>query len=138
MEKDDKKGEILKQIKDEGISTALLLIGLGTGVTIMQLAKSKVPNPWLLPAGAFAAGFAVKLFVKNASAKDIATGIMLAGGGDIAKKGLDLAATKIPALAQISNALPALSGPGGQAYITPQSLRGDFTPATVVGTQLFR
>lgn len=129
--------KILTKVKDEGISTLLLLIGLGTGVTIMRLAKNSVPNQWLLPAGAFTAGFITKLLSGNATVKDIGTGIMLAGGADAAKKGLDLAATKIPALAQVSDALPSLSGPT-PAYIVPQSLRGDFTPANVVGTALLR
>ncbi|GHM98811.1 hypothetical protein WSM22_03010 [Cytophagales bacterium WSM2-2] len=131
MEKEKKLDgkKVLQKLKDEGISTALLLIGLGGGVTIMRLAKGVSSNPWVLPAVAFVSGFGARLLVDNSTVKDIASGVMLAGGADAAKKGLDLLGTKVPALAQITGpvggSIPALSGPDmAPPMLRPSSLRG--------------
>lgn len=124
-------------VKNELIDAGAASTGVVGGSMLMKLAADYVPG-WLAPLAAIGIGFGARLLSDNSTVKDIGTGVMIAGVIDGTKKVLGKFAPNVPMLAQVNNAIPSLSGPGGeQVYygFVPQQLRGDFTDAQVVDAQ---
>jgi hypothetical protein len=104
---------------------------------LMKLASDYVPG-WLTPLVAIGIGFGARLVFDNSTVKDIGTGVMIAGVIDGTKKVLGKFTPTVPALGPVNNAIPSLSGPGGEPVyygFIPQQLRGDFTDVQVVDAQ---
>ena len=107
----------LSKAKDESVDYLIASAGAMVGITAMKMATGYGLNKWLVPFIGFAGGIAIKLVTKNPMAKSFGTGLGIAGGLDLGKKGLDFVGAKIPALANLTQNIPGFSG-------TPSYLNG--------------
>lgn len=129
MEKIFKKVTVDSAI-DELLGSAAAASGVVGASIAMKMASGKI-NPWLVTLLGLSAGYGLRLASKNETAKDVGTGILIAGTLDGAKKLLNKFSGKVAALDTINQSIPQLSGHVGQTFV-PQNLRGEFVPAEVV------
>lgn len=127
-----------KVTMDSAIDELLGSAAAGAGVVgasiAMKMVSGKI-NPWLVTLLGLSAGYGLRLASKNETAKDVGTGILIAGTLDGAKKLLNKFSGKVAALDTINQSIPQLSGHVGQtinAGFVPRNLRGDFVPAEEV------
>lgn len=115
---------------DELLGSAAAGVGVVGASIAMRMASGKI-NPWLVTLLGLSAGYGLRLASKNETAKDVGTGILIAGTLDGAKKLLNKFSGKVAALDSINASIPQLSGGMGVTFV-PQNLRGDFTQAEVL------
>lgn len=124
-----------KVTMDSAIDELLGSAAAGAGVVgasiAMRMVSGKV-NPWLVTLLALTSGYGLRLASKNETAKDVGTGILIAGTLDGAKKILNKVSGKVSALDTINQSIPQLSGYVGQSGFVPKNLRGEYQPAQEV------
>lgn len=140
----------IDKAKDEVLDFLISAFGTSIGIVLMKGATRYGVNQWLVPGIGLVSGVALRVMGKSNFLKALGTGVGIAGAADLTKKGLDFAATKIPALSNFTSAVPSFSGfPSDPInYATPNSsllrgLRGlsnasDYVQAEVVSSALLR
>lgn len=117
---------------DELLGSAAAGAGVVGASIAMKMAAGKI-NPWLVTLLGLSAGYGLRLASKNETAKDVGTGILIAGTLDGAKKLLNKFSGKVEALDTINASIPQLSGAVGQTVsFVPHNLRGEFAAAEVM------
>lgn len=105
----------LKSATDELVGAGLVSTGVVAGSLAMKMAAGKL-NPWLVPLIGIVGGYGVRLVTDNNNAKDVGTGLLIAGTMDLAKKALDRFGLGSNVVAQ---AIPTLSGPADTLLLPP-------------------
>lgn len=134
MEKTIFKKVTMDSAIDELLGSAAAGAGVVGASIAMRMVSGKV-NPWLVTLLALSSGYGLRLASKNETAKDIGTGILIAGTLDGAKKILNKVSGKVAALDTINQSIPQLSGFGQfNPGFVPKNLRGEYQPAQEVKT----
>lgn len=139
----------INKAKDEALDFLISAFGTSIGIILMKMATRVGVNQWLVPGIGLVGGVGLRLMGNSPFLKSLGTGVGIAGAADLTKKGLDFAATKIPALANFTKDVPSFSGfpSDPMDFSKPNSsllrgLRGlsnaDYQPAQVVSSQLLR
>lgn len=140
----------IDKAKDEVLDFMISAFGTSIGIVLMKMASRYGVNQWLVPGVGIVGGVGLRVMGKTSFLKALGTGVGIAGAADLTKKGIDYAATKIPALANFTKDLPSFSGypsdPMNFATVNSNLLRGfgevsnlsDYQPAQVVSSSLLR
>lgn len=142
MEKTIFKKVTMDSAIDELLGSAAAGAGVvGASIAMRMVSKNGKVNPWLVTLLALSSGYGLRLASKNETAKDIGTGILIAGTLDGAKKILNKVTggkfTENSTMDTINKSIPQLSGYVGQTFnpgFVPKNLRGEYQPAQEVKT----